>query len=173
MTDNPTRPVNAMVTTDLSRDKNAPSQSLSTHLSATKTHVKHQNLEVVTSKTMKSIDNKELGQSMSACTPNTYTRIGKHRPVVTEQQLEQRLKASVKSLGGLCWKLTSPGLAGVPDRICLLGGYVVFVELKAPGKKPRPIQQRRIQQLRDHGMSVLVVDSLPGVEEVLDALQAA
>lgn len=162
-----------MVTTDLSHDKNAPSQSLSSHLSATKTHVKHQNLEVVTSKTMKSIDNKELGQSMSACTPNTYTRIGKHRPVVTEQQLEQRLKASVKSLGGLCWKLTSPGLAGVPDRICLHHGRIVFVELKAPGKKPRPIQHRRIQQLREHGFEVFVLDSAEGIREVCNALSAA
>lgn len=90
-----------------------------------------------------------------------------------EQQIEAVLKARVEALGGLCWKLVCPGTTGVPDRICLVGGRVVFVEVKAAGEKPRPIQTRRIQQLRDLGFQVLVLDSLDGVEAVTDALQAA
>lgn len=91
----------------------------------------------------------------------------------SERQIEQALKHSVESLGGLCWKFTSPGTTGVPDRICIRQGTVVFVELKAPGKKPRPIQQRRIQQLREQGFEVFVVDSPSGIKEVCDALSAA
>ena len=34
-----------------------------------------------------------------------------------EKQVEQKLVAAVKSKGGVCWKFTSPGTAGVPDRI--------------------------------------------------------
>lgn len=90
-----------------------------------------------------------------------------------EKHLENELKKSVENLGGICWKLVSPGTAGVPDRICLKAGRVIFVELKAPGKKPRAIQNRRIKQLRDQGFTVFVMDSSDGIAEVTNALQAA
>lgn len=83
------------------------------------------------------------------------------------------LEKAVEAIGGLCWKFTSPGTAGVPDRICIHRGRVIFVELKAPGRLPRPIQRRRIQQLTDHGMDVIIVDSIKGAKEVADALRAA
>lgn len=92
---------------------------------------------------------------------------------MNEHHIEQALKHGVEAAGGICWKLVSPGTNGVPDRICIMRGRVVFVELKAPGRQSRPIQARRIRQLRDHGMSVLVVDSTDGIREVLDALSAA
>ncbi len=57
--------------------------------------------------------------------------------------------------------------------MCLVGGRVVFVEVKAPGEKPRPIQTRRIQQLRDQGFQVTVLDSVDGIEEVARALQTS
>lgn len=90
-----------------------------------------------------------------------------------EQHIERVLKARIESLSGICWKLVCPGVAGVPDRICLRGGSVVFVEVKAPGEKPRPIQSRRIQQLRDQGFHVIVLDDIDGIEEVADALRAS
>lgn len=90
-----------------------------------------------------------------------------------EKYLEQALKTAIENLGGICWKLVSPGTTGVPDRICLKSGRVVFVEVKAQGAKPRPIQNRRMAQLRDQGFQVFVVDSLDGIAEVSDALQAA
>ncbi|MCT1547815.1 MULTISPECIES: VRR-NUC domain-containing protein [Corynebacterium] len=92
---------------------------------------------------------------------------------MNEQAIEQHLKKAVEAIGGLCWKFTSPGTAGVPDRICIHHGRVIFVELKAPGRLPRPIQRRRIQQLTDHGMDVIIVDSIKGAKEVADALRAA
>jgi hypothetical protein len=54
-----------------------------------------------------------------------------------------------------------------------MGGRVIFVEVKAPGKKPRPIQRRRMSQLCAHGFQTFVVDSVDGIQEVLDALPAA
>ncbi len=56
----------------------------------------------------------------------------------TNTNIEQALKRSVEAAGGICWKLVSPGTAGVPDRICIHRGRVIFVELKAPGRFPRP-----------------------------------
>lgn len=90
-----------------------------------------------------------------------------------EQHIEAVLKARIEALGGLCWKLVCPGTTGVPDRICMVGGRVVFVEVKAPGEKPRPIQNLRIQQLRNLGFHVTVLDSLDGIEEVARALQTS
>ena len=92
---------------------------------------------------------------------------------MNERTREHQLKKAIEASGGLCWKLVCPGTTGVPDRICLMRNRVVFVELKAPGKQPRPIQVRRMNQLRQQGFTALVVDSIDGIQEVLDALSAA
>ena len=58
-----------------------------------------------------------------------------------EKIIEQKLVREVKERGGICPKLTSPGFDGMPDRIVLLPrGRMAFVEVKAPGEKPRPLQ---------------------------------
>lgn len=90
-----------------------------------------------------------------------------------EKSIENTLKRAIEAEGGICWKLVSPGVAGVPDRLCLRGGRVVFVEVKAPGKKPRPLQQRRMKQLREQGFTCLVIDSMHQIEEVRRALSAS
>ena len=90
-----------------------------------------------------------------------------------ERDIEQALQARIVAIGGVCWKLVCPGTTGVPDRVCLMGGRIVFVEVKAPGQQPRPIQHRRIQQLRDLGFTVMIIDTMDGIEEVADALRTA
>lgn len=92
---------------------------------------------------------------------------------MNEHVIETKLKNAVEASGGLCWKLVCPGTTGVPDRICLMNSRAVFVELKAPGKQPRPIQVRRMNQLRDQGFQTFLIDSVDGIKEVLDALSAA
>ena len=65
-----------------------------------------------------------------------------------EKEVEQKLVKAVKLEGGFCIKFTSPGFDGVPDRLVLLPkGRMAFIELKAPGKKPRALQKRRMKQL--------------------------
>ena len=91
-----------------------------------------------------------------------------------EKMIESRLVKKVQSRGGLCWKFTSPGTDGVPDRIVLMpGGKIAFVEVKAPGKKARPLQEsrlqiRRKQQLERVGFSVYCLDSLEQIRPILD-----
>ena len=64
-----------------------------------------------------------------------------------EKQIEHALVMAVKAAGGMCPKLVSPGTDGMPDRMILLPkGHIGFVEVKAPGKKPRPLQERRHKQ---------------------------
>lgn len=82
-----------------------------------------------------------------------------------ERDVELRLSREVKKLGGLSWKFTSPGVSGVPDRfVALPGGAVWLIELKAPGKKPTAMQEHRIQQLRDRGVRVRVLDSYEAID---------
>lgn len=76
-----------------------------------------------------------------------------------EKQLEQKLVKAVKNVGGLALKFVSPGYDGVPDRLLLLpGGKMAFVEVKAPGSKPRPLQRKRHETLRSLGFKVYVLD---------------
>lgn len=82
-----------------------------------------------------------------------------------EKQIENRLRKRIKKMGGLALKFISPGMAGVPDRIIMLPfGKVVFVELKAPGKKMRPLQIKRKKQIEALGFKIYVVDSYQDIE---------
>ncbi|OHY29643.1 nuclease [Streptococcus parauberis] len=89
-----------------------------------------------------------------------------------EKVVEEALVKAVKCRGGLALKLTSPSWVGIPDRLVLLPqGRLGFVEVKAPGKVPRPLQVRRLEQLKSLGFKVYVLDSLEKIEGVLDDLQ--
>ena len=57
-------------------------------------------------------------------------------------------------VGGICPKLVSPGFDGMPDRMVLLpNGRIGFVEVKAPGEKPRPLQLSPPQAFAAAGIS--------------------
>mgnify|MGYP003653345623 CR=1 FL=1 len=82
-----------------------------------------------------------------------------------ERAVEDHLVGRVKAAGGLALKWVSPSLAGVPDRIVILpGGRVFFVEVKRPGGKTRPIQERVIGLIRRLGVDVHVIDTREGVD---------
>jgi DsbC/DsbD-like thiol-disulfide interchange protein len=86
-----------------------------------------------------------------------------------EKEIEKKLKEAVKKAGGWCVKWVSPGNSGVPDRICLFpGGRIVFVELKAPGKKPRVLQEKQIKKIRKLGFRVEVIDSEEGIQGLFE-----
>lgn len=91
-----------------------------------------------------------------------------------EKDVEQKLVKAVKLAGGLCIKFTSPGFDGVPDRLVLLPfGRIAFIELKAPGKKPRRLQIRRMKQLSALGFKCFVVDSTDMIGGVIDEIQSS
>ena len=91
-----------------------------------------------------------------------------------EKTIEQKFRAAVKAAGGLAVKFTSPGFDGVPDRLALLpGGRMAFVEVKAPGEKPRPLQLARHRQLRQLGFKVYVLDDKGQIGGIIDEIQSA
>lgn len=82
-----------------------------------------------------------------------------------ESDIERKLKVKVEKLGAKVLKFTPQGITGMPDRLILLpGGRTYFVELKAPGKKLRPLQQKRFVELRQLGFDVRMIDS----EQLID-----
>ena len=89
-----------------------------------------------------------------------------------EKQIEQKLVQAVKKKGGLCLKFVSPNFDGVPDRIVLLpGGKIGFVEVKAPGEKPRPLQLARHKTLIKLGFRVFIIDSVERIGEIIDEIK--
>lgn len=91
-----------------------------------------------------------------------------------EKVIERKLVAEVKKMGGIAAKFVSPGLDGMPDRLVLLPyGKMAFVELKAPGKKPRPLQLRRLKQLKKLGFTCYVIDDVKQIGGILDEIQSS
>ena len=85
-----------------------------------------------------------------------------------EKIIEEKLIKAVKQKGGVCWKFTSSGTAGVPDRIVLMPkGHIAFVEVKAPNQKPRPLQLSRHKLLRRLGFQVYVLDALEDIDKII------
>jgi hypothetical protein len=83
-----------------------------------------------------------------------------------EKDIERALVKRVKELGGIANKFVSPANRSVPDRLVILpGGRIIFVELKAPGKRPTDNQARDHERRRALGCDVRVIDNLEDVKE--------
>jgi hypothetical protein len=94
--------------------------------------------------------------------------------LMRESVIEMALTKQVKQMGGKALKFISPGNTGMPDRLVLLPkGKVGFVEVKAPGKAPRPLQLARHEMLKNLGFQVHVLDDCEQIEEILNAIQSA
>lgn len=86
-----------------------------------------------------------------------------------EKQIERKLIEEIKKRDGIALKQI--GMAGIPDRLVLLpSGRCAFVELKAPGEKPRKLQELRMKQLKKLGFRTYVVDSIPKIGDILDEI---
>lgn len=91
-----------------------------------------------------------------------------------EKEIEKKLTQAVKHMGGICPKFVSPSFDGMPDRIVLLPkGRMAFVEVKAPGERPRPLQLSRHKLLRRLGFPVYVLDTEEQIGGILDEIQSA
>jgi hypothetical protein len=88
-----------------------------------------------------------------------------------ESSIEKKAVAYAKSQGFLCFKFTCPGQQGVPDRLFISWqGISLFLEFKAPGKKPTPLQLRMLQKLRDQGVAAGWVDNFVTASAMLSMM---
>lgn len=81
-----------------------------------------------------------------------------------ERDIEAYLVKRCKEIGALCDKFTSPQRRAVPDRLITFGGRVLFVELKATGKKPTEAQMRDHERRRAAGAEVVWLDSTAQID---------
>lgn len=81
------------------------------------------------------------------------------------------VKALVKSMGGHVRKCRWEGRVGAPDMLVMLEGRHFWIEAKAPGEEPRPVQLKEHKTMRTvGGCAVYVVDSPAAVDELFRSL---
>lgn len=89
----------------------------------------------------------------------------------SEKIIERKLVEAVKAKNGMCIKLLSDYITGLPDRLCLLPeGKTIFVELKTTGLKPRKSQVFIHNKLRTLGFRVEVIDELSQIDNLINSL---
>ena len=89
--------------------------------------------------------------------------------LMLESHIEKTVCSHARKLGWLVFKFVSPGVRGVPDRIFIKHGSLLFIEFKAPKKKPNRLQVWIHDQLESHGFPVYVIDDIDAGKELVDA----
>jgi hypothetical protein len=95
-----------------------------------------------------------------------------------ESVIEKYLVNRVKERGGEVRKVRFLDRNGAPDRFvmlpynfhidgCMVDGPDVWVEVKRPGEKTEPHQEREHRRMRYMGQRVVVIDSIEGVEALI------
>jgi len=86
-----------------------------------------------------------------------------------EKAIEKKLNAALKLRGGWGLKLLTDFIKGLPDRLCLLpGGVVFFVEVKTTKKRSSKMQIYIHSKLRNLGFSVYVLDNSGRITEIIE-----
>ena len=80
-----------------------------------------------------------------------------------ESTLEAKIVKFCRENGILTYKFSSPSHRGVPDRIMMKNGKVLFMELKAPGKKPTTLQLHEMGKIRQSGNAAVWTDDFSAV----------
>ena len=90
-----------------------------------------------------------------------------------EREIEKKFTDTVKKRGGIAPKFVSPGFDGMPDRIVLFPkGKMAFVEVKALGEQPRPLQIKRMEMLKALGFQVFVLNDMKQIGVIIDEICA-
>lgn len=83
-----------------------------------------------------------------------------------EGKVKKYLRERIHALDGHIRFLKWIGRRNAPDVIVFVPGMPpTFVETKAPGKRPRPRQEREIDLMRQYGAHVLVCPTVESIDE--------
>lgn len=84
-----------------------------------------------------------------------------------ERDIERRVVEYCRREGLACYKFSSPAHRGVPDRLIVGRGTVMFLELKRPGQKPTALQLRELDRLSGLGVRAAWADNYPAAVEMI------
>jgi hypothetical protein len=85
-----------------------------------------------------------------------------------ESTIEQAVCAYAKAKGCLSLKLAGQNQKGQPDRMFLHQGRVLFVEFKAPGKRPTALQARWLDRITENGHYATWCDEISAGKKMID-----
>ncbi len=89
--------------------------------------------------------------------------------IESEKLLEKKLKNGTEKMGGWCIKMLSTHLTGLPDRVCLFpGGIIFFAEIKTTKKKAKKIQILVHHKIRKLGFDVHLIDTSAQINQILE-----
>jgi hypothetical protein len=84
-----------------------------------------------------------------------------------EDIIESTVCNKAEASGWLVRKVSWPGRRAAMDRVFQKAGRCVWIEFKAPGEEPEPLQAREHKRWRDRGAEVYVIDSVSAGLKVL------
>jgi Holliday junction resolvase len=87
-----------------------------------------------------------------------------------ESALEAKIVKYCRENGILTYKFSSPSHRGVPDRIMMKKSKVLFMEVKASGKKPTALQFHEMGKIQQSGLYAVWVDDYRQAVLYLDYL---
>ena len=88
-----------------------------------------------------------------------------------EKEIEAKVCDYAKTKNVLVYKFTSPNRMAVPDRLFIRpDGRIWFCEFKREGMKPTPAQEREHHRLRQHKVSVFVIDNVDEGRAMVDMM---
>lgn len=106
--------------------------------------------------------------------------------IIRERDVESYLSKRAKAMGAEIRKVNWVGRSGAPDRLLMVKarpltqkldcawcnpvGRSVWVEVKAPGERPKAHQVREHIRMRAMGQEVRVIDSFQAVEAMISEL---
>lgn len=77
-----------------------------------------------------------------------------------ERDIQRKLIIKAEKEGWYVVKIIQCNRPGFPDLMLLRDGKIIFIEVKRPGAKPRPLQLYRHNELSEKGMIVYVIDDI-------------
>lgn len=88
-----------------------------------------------------------------------------------EAFVENYLCSQAKLHKCLCWKFVSPSQDGVPDRVLIGFGRIIFIETKSHTGKLRKLQESVIKNMIKHGADVRVANSRELIDKLFRELE--
>jgi hypothetical protein len=88
-----------------------------------------------------------------------------------EARVEEKLVREIEAIGGVVRKVRWLGRRGAPDRVVMLPGVLVWVELKAPGKVAEDHQNREHHTMKSMGQDIRVIDTIGRVTGFVNELK--